>query len=169
MYLKLTRLDLSWATSRGRDTYGYNIARLDDSTTGKRYKCMGGGYDMIGTCFGDFLQDVYQLRLKEIASMAGHTFNKQGHERTRSEKPQWYSHHDKPKSECSLYGMTANYLGSELYHVRLDGGCGLDSMIRIAEAIGLSVQRTYGRGRNAKLNGLIVSEPDAERNTKEAS
>lgn len=42
----IKRLALSWSVSRGRDTYGYNICRLDDTSTGERFKCMGGGYDM---------------------------------------------------------------------------------------------------------------------------
>lgn len=60
----LTHLSLSWSVSKGRDTEGYNICRLDDGNTGKRYKCMGGGYDMIGTVFGDWLKDVYQAELQ---------------------------------------------------------------------------------------------------------
>lgn len=68
MKLKLTRLDLSWSVSRGRDSYGYNICRLDDTTTGKRYKCNGGGYDMTGTVFGDWLEDVYQDRVLALAA-----------------------------------------------------------------------------------------------------
>lgn len=46
---QIHRLDLTWSTSKARDTYGYNITRLDDSISGKRYKTCGGGYDMIGT------------------------------------------------------------------------------------------------------------------------
>lgn len=57
----LIYLSLTWSVSRGRDTYGYNICRLDSPT--KRYKCMGGGYDMVGTVFGKWLQDNYQERL----------------------------------------------------------------------------------------------------------
>jgi hypothetical protein len=64
----LTHLSLSWSVSRGRDTEGYNICRLDDGNTGKRYKCMGGGYDMTGTVFGNWLQDVYQAELQAAGS-----------------------------------------------------------------------------------------------------
>ena len=60
----LTHLTLSWSVSKGRDTYGYNICHLDDGNTGKRYKCLGGGYDMTGTVFGDWLKDVYQAELQ---------------------------------------------------------------------------------------------------------
>jgi hypothetical protein len=36
-----TYLAISWAISRGRDTYGYNICRLDDTLIDVRYRCMG--------------------------------------------------------------------------------------------------------------------------------
>ena len=61
--LKTNYLALSWSVSRGRDTYGYNIARLDDHATDARFKCMGGGYDMVGTCVGRWLAETYQERL----------------------------------------------------------------------------------------------------------
>lgn len=41
-------LTISTGTSRGRETHGYPIVRLRDSETGKLYRCMGGGYDMVG-------------------------------------------------------------------------------------------------------------------------
>ena len=105
----ITHLKLSWSVSRGRDTYGYNICRLDDGSTGKRYKCNGGGYDMAGTVFGEWLADVYQAELKAAGNVV-----------------------------TDMYGAR-NYLDS----VQLDGACGLESMLRIAEAIGLEVEREY--------------------------
>lgn len=48
-------LRLKWSTSRGRDTYGWNIVTLTDETTGKRFRANGGGYDMVGTVFGEWL------------------------------------------------------------------------------------------------------------------
>lgn len=48
-------LRIKWSTSRGRDTYGWNICTLTDETTGKRFRTTGGGYDMVGTVFGEWL------------------------------------------------------------------------------------------------------------------
>ena len=67
-------LTLSWSTSKGRDTYGYNICRLDSKTA--RYKCMGGGYDMIGDTLGQFLQAEFQDRLQVISERAGSVYSK---------------------------------------------------------------------------------------------
>lgn len=126
-YQYLSHLAMSWSVSRGRDTYGYNICRLDDSNTGKRYRCSGGGYDMQGTVFGQWLSDVFQSDLVAIAGRA----------------------HDKPRN-CGyvpgdLYGMRQCADGT----VSLDGACGIQSMIRIAEALGLFVLRTSNKKGHA--------------------
>lgn len=66
-------LALSWSISKGRDTYGYNICRLDSSDSGKRYRCMGGGYDMIGTVVADWLVAEHQDKLRTLV-LSGQTF-----------------------------------------------------------------------------------------------
>lgn len=129
----INHLTLSWSTSKGRDTYGYNICRLDDRNMGKRYKCMGGGYDMIGTVFGNWLQENYQVELLKIRGQAAHIV---------SEK---FGYIANPGNN-RFHGMTHN---QQTDKVSLDGACGLESMLRIAEAIGLEVEREYVKtGRN---------------------
>lgn len=118
----ITHLKLSWSVSKGRDTDGYNICRLDDNNTGKRYKCNGGGYDMVGTCFGQWLADVYQEQLQAAGKVV-----------------------------TDLYGAKVYNSGAPNYDTRvsLDGACGFESMLKIAEAIGLEVEREYvKKGRN---------------------
>lgn len=134
----ITRLDLTWSTSKGRDTYGYNIARLDDSKTKERFKCMGGGYDMTGTCFGDWLASNYQERLLAIKDQAHRVWN--GSEQIVPPSP-------------NLYGMSYDVKANK---VTCDGGCGINSMIKIAEAIGLEVQSTSNK--KGHCTGFIVSE-----------
>lgn len=120
--LNIHHLVISWSVSRGRDTYGYNICRLDDRKTGKRYRTCGGGYDMIGTVFGDWLADLHQEKLQALFK-------------------------NNPSEDCgytvpgyrkipSLYGLTLSPKGIAF----CDGACGISSMIKIAEAIGLEVQ-----------------------------
>lgn len=132
--MNITHLSLSWSISRGRDTYGYNICRLDDRTTGKRYRCMGGGYDMIGTVFGDWLQDTRQDALRTLYADHCDQFTAY-----TEAIPHWRNHPD-------FYSMMWNVKEGRMI---LDGACGLDCMIKIAEAIGLEVEREYQkRGRN---------------------
>jgi hypothetical protein len=140
----LKRLALSWSVSRGRDTYGYNICRLDDTSTGDRFKCMGGGYDMLGTVFAQWIEANYQPELLALKDRASYVFPLEGAPRP--------ANHD----NC-FYGMSYHEKGER---VSLDGACGLDCMIRIAEAIGLEVERDYiakGRRRGETV-GWYVSE-----------
>lgn len=144
---KIKRLALSWSVSRGRDTYGYNICRLDDTSTGYRFKCMGGGYDMVGTVFGDWLAANYQPELLALKDRASYVFPSTGR-----------GFHEEDRAD-SLYGMRYHEKGDR---ISLDGACGLECMIRIAEAIGLEVERDYiakGRRRGETV-GWYVSEAE---------
>lgn len=126
---QIHRLTLTWSTSRGRDTYGYNIARLDDSISGNRYRTCGGGYDMIGTVFAQWFKENYQQSLLEL----------------------WKANEDnaKPYGNCEgwfcnpdFYGMTYKKDGDRIL---LDGACGLESIKRIVEACGFEVERSYNK------------------------
>lgn len=131
-------LTLSWSTSRGQDTYGWNICRLDDTTTGKRYRCNGGGYDMVGSVFADWLEDVHQAELVTIQHRAAVIYPGKGASCVRNESPD------------ALYGM--HVAGSGV--VRLDGACGFESIRRVAEALGYTVRTlTSKRGR---VTGFVV-------------
>lgn len=140
-------LSLSWSISKGRDTYGYNICRLDDRNNGQRFKCSGGGYDMVGTVFGEWLATYYQDRLLTLKDRASYT---------RTEAGEFVP----ANREDSLYGMA--YLEKE-NRISLDGACGIECMIRIAEAIGLEVERDYiatGR-RRGETTGWFISEKES--------
>lgn len=126
----MTYLALSWSISCGVETYGCNICRLDDTDEGKRYRCMGGGYDMVGTVFGDWLQDRFQERLRAYCRTS-------------------------PAEAAKLYGMRVLDVGANS-RISLDGACGIDSMIRVAEAIGLTVKRTSDR--KGHTTGFNVEE-----------
>ena len=113
---QINHLVLSWSVSKGRDTYGYNICRLDDRNNGKRYRTMGGGYDMIGTVFGDWLETCYQEELMQIKDQSDRFYNERHYLNDNSEKG-------------TFYGMTYNKVKD---CVSLDGACGIESIIRIA-------------------------------------
>lgn len=127
-YSKIHRLVLSWSTSKGRDTYGYNICRLDDSISGKRYKTCGGGYDMVGTVLGDWFEEQHQAELVTMVQA-----NADKLETYSTTCPDW-------QKVQGLYGLTYRQ-GKAI----LDGGCGVESMIRIIEACGFEVERSYNK------------------------
>jgi hypothetical protein len=121
--LKTNYLNLSWSTSKGRGTYGYNIARLDDRATGQRFKCMGGGYDITGTVVGEWLATTYQPRLRAAGAAV-----------------------------TDLYGSRVKEGGE----VSLYGACGLECMIKVAAAIGISLSRTSNK--RGHTSGFMVTD-----------
>ena len=134
---QIHRLDLSWTTSKARDTYGYNIARLDDSISGKRYKTCGGGYDMVGTVLGEWFQDQYQSELVELVQA-----NTDKLEVYSTTCPDW-------QKIQGLYGLTYRQ-GKAI----LDGACGVESILRIIEACGFEVQRAHNK--KGHITGFYV-------------
>lgn len=139
---QINHLSLSWSVSKGVNTYGYNICRLDDRNHCKRFRTIGGGYDMIGTVFGEWLETYYQKELLEIQFNAYMI---------------WSAKFGliENKGDNRFYGMTHDQIKNRIY---LDGACGIESMIRIAEAIGLEVERDYiatGRRRGETVGWFI--------------
>jgi hypothetical protein len=58
-------LTFKWSISRGRNTYGYNICSL--YVDGKKVaSCNGGGYDMQGTCLGEWLEKQFAEGIKGL-------------------------------------------------------------------------------------------------------
>ena len=96
----MTILTMTWSTSRGRDTYGWNICSLKGGA--KTYRTMGGGYDMEGTVLADYLEAEHQEALQRLAKDKAQAIKLYG----------------------KLYGMTALSNGQVL----LDGACGLSSI-----------------------------------------
>lgn len=145
MKTSINKLSLSWSVSRGRETYGYNICRLDDQNNGQRFKCMGGGYDMVGTVFGEWLATFYQEKLLTLKERANYTRSASGEFSTANR-------------DDSLYGMTYCEEGNR---ISLDGACGLECMIRIAKEIGLEIERDYiekGRRRGETIGWHITEK-----------
>lgn len=142
MKSQINKLTLSWSVSKGVSTYGYNICRLDDRNNDHRFRTIGGGYDMIGTVFGEWLETYYQKDLMEIKDRAN---------MVRTVEGKWLG----MLASDKLYGMTYHTNDNK---VTLDGACGLDSMMRIAEAIGLEVERDYiakGRRRGETIGWFV--------------
>jgi hypothetical protein len=136
----IRHLAISWSISRGQDTYGYNICRLDDRSTGQRFRTSGGGYDMIGTVLGQWLATNFQDELLKMTRKAGAVFTKKGGYKSYNGK------------SGKFYGMT--YFKDD-NRVSLDGACGTSCMIAVAEALGFEVQ--WEGNRKGHTTGYIVS------------
>lgn len=140
MTLEFNYLPISWSISRGRDTYGYNICRLDSRATGKRYRCNGGGYDMVGTVLGEWLSTEHQERLQILKA-----HNVEKLESCGYAVDGWMK-------IPGFYGLTFDIMGK----ARIDGACGVSSVSKIAEACGLNVTSDYST-RARRSIGFFVN------------
>ena len=143
--MNATQLNISWSVSRGQDTYGYNICRLDDVRTGKRYRTCGGNYDMIGTVLGDWLEDRFQEELRALVA----DLPKQKYGGTSYMQ---ISEEINPK----YYGLTISPDGK----VCLDGACGVSSMQQIGRALGLKFQ--WLGNRKGHTTGYFISKEESK-------
>lgn len=117
-----TILSYKYTTSKGRNTYGYNIVTL--YANGKRVaRTCGGGYDMRGTCLGQYISGLYESKLKTLTANYGSMDNTQGH--------YGLVHATKTKRLNNATSETHSYI---------DGAYGENSVRQIAEAIGLKIE-----------------------------
>lgn len=139
--LQIHSVSITWSTSRGRDTYGWNICRATSRQTDKTYRTMGGGYDMVGTVIGEWFASEYQAELKQLA-----------HENLEGFKP--YGLSGSTLHNGAFYGMYIKANGT----VYLDGACGLECMLRIIEACGFEYQRQYNpRTKSKTTTGYLIA------------
>lgn len=144
-----TYLDVTWSISKARNTYGYNRVTVRDVETGKKFIECGGGFDMLGASLGQWMQVTMQELLLCHSEKAYDLCEQQ-------ESNAWKRAYNKH----GLYGMTLDVNKKGVKSITLDGACGLESMLRIADAIGLKLQRvnTYNkRGQNTGVKGWYVS------------
>ena len=108
-------LKFKWTVSKAVNTYGYNICSL--FVNGQKVSsCNGGGYDMQGTCLGDWIEREFKeelLQLKDI--FYGLTF------------------HNPNKQSIDL----PSDLPTEKHTTPvIDGACGVNSVEKILKAVG---------------------------------
>jgi len=145
MKSKITRLEISTGTSRGRDTYGYTIVRLRDTDTGHIYRTCGGGYCMTGTVLGDWLSNVYQDKLKAYLTSTG------------MQPCDHASSYDTATSKGWFYGAGINKKGIAYF----DGATGDDNTETLIKTLGLEIEPYYTKNKRGhkKFLGWLVSEP----------
>jgi len=169
------KLVFKWGVSRGRDTYGYTICSLYVDGN-KVASCNGGGYDMKGTCLGDWIARKFEKELLNLEIPW----------RTRNgEKVQEYyglTFHDPnfDPGKALIDGKTVaereadgESIGLERYqsfyrassrvpterHIvpLIDGACGFSSVENILNAVGYAIKYIHG---SSKESVYWVSEID---------
>ena len=116
-------LDENWRygvlTFRYSDGVNGNIVKVVDKRGEiiKGVRCTGGGYDMTGTCVGQFVEQCFPEQIKRLDSREFYGLH---HWNTKSKKRQHRS--------------------SENTRTTIDGGCGMNSMRNILEKIGFKLE-----------------------------
>tara|TARA_R110001599_G_scaffold286765_1_gene489265 strand:+ start:490 stop:975 length:486 start_codon:yes stop_codon:yes gene_type:complete len=134
-----------WSTSRARETYGYNVCTLFVNGIKKGSTC-GGGYDMKGTALAEFLENAYQDRLLKLhrRSSSRWSIHPTRNKRLRTLKQSKKAREWKPGKwwKGELYGLHSYYQKGQTKpkNISLDGGCGFQSMEKIAKNIGLTLK-----------------------------
>ena len=102
-------LVFTWGTSRGQDTYGYTTVSCKFNNEKMGY-CSGGGYDMKGTVFAQFVDKMFHEELKRCSTKGHYGFSFYN-KKTRKSQTQWSS----------------NCYDTEF----LDGGCGFNCIQKV--------------------------------------
>ena len=90
--------------------------------------CSGGGYDMTGVCFGEWLTEAFKLRLWKLA--------KEEATEMRADKEKTYN--DKVGG---IYGLILNKDQDGHLHIYADGATGISQMWQIIGAMGGKVEQ----------------------------
>jgi len=134
-----TQIQVKHGISRGVNTYGYNLLSLYADGKKQTSTC-GGGYDMLGTVFGEYISQQYRNRLTDLVPNYGSLDNTQG----------FYGLVILDKDNKRVH----KYI--EGCHVYIDGGCGYGCVERIAKAIGLTIERLGHLDTNTTSAYLIT-------------
>lgn len=142
-------IEIKWGTSKGRDTYGYTTCNVYNGRDKRRGSCNGGGYDLQGTAFGEYLEKDWTDRLNALALA------------NLDKLPQYEGgvNLNVNKTDKAFYGMTTIFKGGKFHHVNLDGACGFNCMVRIAEAMGLRVRKVHS---SSKLDIFDIIDTQGE-------
>ena len=137
-------IKFKWTVSKARDSYGYNICTL--IVDGEKVsRCNGGGYDMKGTCFGNWV--AYQFKDELLK------FKKQFHGLT------FHNPNYKVDDEIILKEQKGESFGLERYQdfykqssklptekhtiAQIDGACGFSCVENILNELGYSLTCVY--------------------------
>jgi len=141
-------LQTRWGVSRARDTYGYNICSLYVNRR-KVASCNGGGYDMTGTVVGNWIAQTFpkKLHAKIKKEFYGLSFHDPNYDPGKAViEGQTVAEREKEGKCVGLERYQSFYAASGKLPTKthtvplLDGACGLECIVRVAEAIGLRFQ-----------------------------
>ena len=118
--LEGVRLEFTQGESKGRETYGWATCSLRVHPFGLVASCKGGGFDMQGTCLGEWMNSQFEAELQKL------------------------THWTPAKGRDHSMGHYGIYRAASNGSVYVNGGCGFESMRQILKALGWSMARAGG-------------------------
>ena len=128
--MKTYNIQFKSGTSRGRDSYGYNIVSLYVDCI-KVAMTVGVGYDMRGTVLGQWLTKNFQDKLRKLPANYGSLDNNEG----------FYGlchYHRLPHGFEQVHKVTKENANNT--QTCVDGMCGRSAVYRIMAKIGVKVK-----------------------------
>lgn len=148
-------LHFKWTVSKARDSYGYNICTLYVNDN-KVSRCNGGGYDMKGTCLGDFIAKEFEKELYETVEepFYGLSFHNPNYDPGKAIiDGKTVEQREQDGDSLGLERYQAFYSASskvptEVHVIPLiDGSCGFSSVESIVRHLGYKISYT-GESKN---------------------
>lgn len=166
-------LHFRWTTSKARDSYGYNRCTLfvDDA---KAAACNGGGYDLKGTCFGNWVAETFPNELRQMGKkfygLTWHDPDFDPGKAVPADAPCLGDETDKGKTVDQLekegksagleryqqFYKASNDTPTERHTVPLiDGACGFSCVQQIFKAIGGKLAQTKSSGNHSYYEATV--------------
>ena len=133
-------LKFKWTTSKARDSYGYNVCTLLVNRE-KKARCNGGGYDMQGTCLGDWIAKEFEKGLlkfkQDFYGLTYHNPNWQPTDETiEKEKKDGFV----GLARYQDFYKQSSKLPTEKHTIpQIDGACGFSSVEKILNNLGFKI------------------------------
>ena len=133
-------LKFKWTTSKAQDSYGYNVCTLLVNRE-KKARCNGGGYDMQGTCLGDWIAKEFEKGLlkfkQDFYGLTYHNPNWQPTDETiEKEKKDGFV----GLARYQDFYKQSSSLPTEKHTIpQIDGACGFSSVEKILNNLGFKI------------------------------
>ena len=133
-------LKFKWTTSKAQDSYGYNVCTLLVNRE-KKARCNGGGYDMQGTCLGDWIAKEFEKGLlkfkQDFYGLTYHNPNWQPTDETiEKEKKDGFV----GLARYQDFYKQSSKLPTEKHTIpQIDGACGFSSVEKILNNLGFKI------------------------------
>ena len=143
-----TFLAFSRGESRGRDTYGYPIYRLTDRNTGQVFKCMGGGYSLIGENLGYYLKQLLNDEPQALEALATGVYKEIQNNEGIPYGLSFRNHEILKKDGEYVASKIRKAIRERKFYI--EGSCGESCMKQIAKIMGIKITDQYQRATTRK-------------------